>query len=123
MWRNTTTRDFVEWLRARNAAIPADQARARHVGMYGMDVYSLHSSAEKVVAYLKTVDAEAAQRAAARYRCFDRCVVMIDMNRWHVTMLCVQAGAMLLVRTRWGNRGPFRTLAYLPFISLCPHAA
>jgi erythromycin esterase-like protein len=40
-----------------------------------MDVYSMHASAEKVLAYLRTHgDPEAAERAEARYRCFDRCV-------------------------------------------------
>lgn len=38
----------------------------------GMDLYSLHSSAKRVLDFLQGVDAEAAQRAAARYHCFDR---------------------------------------------------
>ncbi len=39
-----------------------------------MDVYSLHASAAKVIEYLEKVDADAAARAKARYRCFDKWV-------------------------------------------------
>ena len=41
------------------------------VGFYGLDLYSLHASIEAVLRYLEKVDPEAAQRARARYACFD----------------------------------------------------
>ena len=41
------------------------------VGFYGLDLYSLHASIEAVLAYLDKVDPEAAERARARYACFD----------------------------------------------------
>ena len=67
MWRNTVVVEFAEWLRAHNAGLPA----ARQAGFYGVDLYSLHDSVDAVLGYLRRVDPEAAQRARARYRCFD----------------------------------------------------
>jgi len=68
MWRNTVVRDFVEWLCAHNQGVAAEAGRA---GFYGLDLYSLHTSIEAVLAYLERVDAGAARRARARYACFD----------------------------------------------------
>ncbi|MCE3274076.1 MAG: erythromycin esterase family protein [Ramlibacter sp.] len=69
MWRNTVVRDFVEWLREHNRALPP----SRQVGFYGMDLYSLFKSIAAVLAYLDRVDPEAAQRARSLYACFDHC--------------------------------------------------
>jgi erythromycin esterase-like protein len=67
MWRNADVLDFVGWLRAHNEATPErDQT-----GFYGLDLYALHASIEAVLAYLRIVDPEAAQRAQTRYSCFD----------------------------------------------------
>ena len=44
---------------------------ATKVGFYGLDLYSLHTSMEAVIAYLEEVDPEAAERARRRYACFD----------------------------------------------------
>lgn len=68
MWRNADVLDFVGWLRAHNDERPAE----RRTGFYGLDLYSLHSSMEAVIAYLRKVDPAAAERAALRYGCFDR---------------------------------------------------
>jgi len=68
MWRNTVVVEFVEWLREWNDLRPAGEAKA---GFYGLDLYSLHTSMEAVVAYLERVDPEAARRARERYSCFD----------------------------------------------------
>jgi erythromycin esterase-like protein/predicted phosphoribosyltransferase len=68
MWRNTVVADFVEWLRDWNDSLPDGAART---GFYGLDLYSLYASMEKVVEYLEQVDPEAAHRARARYACFD----------------------------------------------------
>jgi erythromycin esterase-like protein/predicted phosphoribosyltransferase len=67
MWRNTVVRDFADWLRERNQRVDA----GRQAGFYGLDLYSLHRSMEEVIAYLETVDPEAAARARQRYSCFD----------------------------------------------------
>ncbi len=68
MWRNPVIVQLVEWMRAfngrpENADSPAD--------MYGLDLYSLHSSMEAVIRFLEKSDPPAARRAKARYACFD----------------------------------------------------
>ena len=68
MWRNTDVLAFLEWLHARNSAQRYDQTK---VGFYGLDLYSLRASMEAVVAYLDTVDPQAAAAARHRYSCFD----------------------------------------------------
>jgi erythromycin esterase-like protein len=68
MWRNADVLEFLGWLREWNDALPADRPK---VGFYGLDLYSLYTSMEAVVAYLDEVDPEAAQRARERYACFD----------------------------------------------------
>ena len=68
MWRNSVVLEFVEWLREHNAGRPPEQ----RVGFYGLDLYSLFTSIEAVLAYLDRTDAEAARRARRRYACFDR---------------------------------------------------
>ncbi|MFL6693996.1 MAG: erythromycin esterase family protein [Ramlibacter sp.] len=67
MWRNMEVRDFVEWLREFNTG----RERDSQVGFYGIDLYSLFSSIQAVVAYLDRTDPEAARRARALYACFD----------------------------------------------------
>jgi erythromycin esterase-like protein len=68
MWRNADVLDFVGWLRTHNDARPPGW----RTGFYGLDLYSLRSSAQAVLAYLDKVDPDAARRARARYGCFDR---------------------------------------------------
>lgn len=68
MWRNTEVVQFVDWLRDRNDKISDPLRMAR---FYGLDLYSLRTSIEAVVAYLDTIDPDEAQRARARYSCFD----------------------------------------------------
>ena len=67
MWRNADVVEFVDWLRLHNAGRPEE----RQAGFYGIDLYSLHTSAGAVLRYLERVDPEAARRARFRYRCFD----------------------------------------------------
>jgi erythromycin esterase-like protein len=66
MWRNTEVLSFVRWLRGWNDKHPKNK-----VGFYGLDLYSLMTSVQAVVRYLDKVDPEAAERARARYACFD----------------------------------------------------
>jgi erythromycin esterase-like protein/predicted phosphoribosyltransferase len=68
MWRNADVAEFVTWLREWNDALPAD---APKVSFHGLDLYSLHSSMEAVVAFLEDIDPAAAARARERYACFD----------------------------------------------------
>jgi erythromycin esterase-like protein len=75
MWRNEEVRDFVLSLRDHNASLGAPSGGNRQdaagVGLYGMDLYSLHRSAEAVIAYLEGVDPEQAERARGGYACLD----------------------------------------------------
>jgi erythromycin esterase-like protein len=68
MWRNTDVAEFIAWLREYNDALPEG---TRKVGFYGLDLYSLHTSARAVLDFLDKVDPEAAQRARYRYACFE----------------------------------------------------
>jgi erythromycin esterase-like protein len=68
MWRNADVLDFIGWLREHNDDATDER---RKVGFYGLDLYSLHRSAEAVLHYLDRVDREAAKRAKARYECFE----------------------------------------------------
>jgi len=65
MWRNREVRDFVDWLHERNAGLPPE----RHAGFHGLDLYSLHTSIRRVLAYLETVDPDTAALARRRYGC------------------------------------------------------
>ena len=67
MWRNADVLDFVGWLRQHDDGQPVD----RKCGFYGLDLYSLHSSIEAVLAYLGRVDPAAAKRAREHYSCFE----------------------------------------------------
>jgi erythromycin esterase-like protein len=67
MWRNTVVVEFVEWLRDWNANRPMEE----RAGFFGMDLYSMHSSIDAVLAYLNKADPAAARRAQYRYGCFD----------------------------------------------------
>ena len=68
MWRNTDVVDFIEWLRAHNDTLARG---ATQIGLYGLDLYSLHTSMEAVLRFLEKVDPDAAREARARYECFD----------------------------------------------------
>lgn len=66
MWRNMNVVAFVAWLREYNS-----QARSP-VGFFGLDLYSLYTSAQEVLRYLDQHDPAAAGRARYRYSCFDQ---------------------------------------------------
>ncbi|HEY2846688.1 MAG TPA: erythromycin esterase family protein [Pyrinomonadaceae bacterium] len=68
MWRNADVLDFVGWLRSHNDDLSQGE---QNVGFYGLDLYSLYSSIEAVLAYLDKIDPEAASRARDRYSCFE----------------------------------------------------
>ena len=68
MWRNTVMLQFVEWLREWNSRLANERSQ---VGLFGMDLYSLHASIDAVLGYLAKTDPEAAARARRRYACFE----------------------------------------------------
>ena len=65
MWRNEEVREFIDWLRARNAGI---EAGAR-VAFHGLDLYSLYNSIRSVLNYLEDIDPQTARVARQRYGC------------------------------------------------------
>lgn len=65
MWRNQTIVPFLQWLRSYN------DNQQNKIGFYGLDLYSLNTSMQFVINYLKNIDSEAAERARHRYACFD----------------------------------------------------
>jgi erythromycin esterase-like protein len=67
MWRNRDVVWLLDWLRQHNR----HRAARDQVGFYGLDLYSLHRSIERVIGYLRGVDPAAAARARSRYGCFD----------------------------------------------------
>lgn len=67
MWRNQSIANFLEWLYQHNSQLLPNQK----VGFYGLDLYSLYSSIQAVIAYLDKVDPFAAEQARKRYACFD----------------------------------------------------
>ena len=67
MWRNRDVVEFVTWLHRHNRRLDAGS----RVGFYGVDLYSLHTSIDAVLTYLRKVDPAAAERARYRYACFE----------------------------------------------------
>jgi erythromycin esterase-like protein len=68
MWRNHDIVELVDWLRSYNQSRPESAAR---VSVHGLDLYSLHSSMNAVIAYLQKADPAAADEARKRYSCFE----------------------------------------------------
>jgi erythromycin esterase-like protein len=66
MWRNMDVLAFVEWLHKYNLQ------HSGSVGFFGLDLYSLYTSAQEVLHYLDKNDPAAAARARFRYSCFDQ---------------------------------------------------
>jgi len=67
MWRNTEIIELVSWMRNYNSKLSGGSK----AGIYGMDLYSLHTSMDAVIRYLDKTDPEAAKEARQRYGCFE----------------------------------------------------
>jgi erythromycin esterase-like protein len=65
MWRNVEVAEFVDWMRDRNADLPAE----RRAGFFGLDLYNMNASIRAVIEYLDRVDPDAARVARERYGC------------------------------------------------------
>jgi erythromycin esterase-like protein len=66
MWANEDVADFLDWLHSWNLALPED----RRVGFYGLDVYSLWDSLERIRGWLRVHAPEALGAAETAWRCF-----------------------------------------------------
>lgn len=69
MWANSDVLHFIRWLTEFNKLAISRKRVARPVGFYGLDLYSMGSSAHAVVDYLDQHDPTAAERARDRYSC------------------------------------------------------
>jgi erythromycin esterase-like protein len=98
MWRNTAVAEFVRWLRMHNLTIGE---RRQRVGVYGLDLYSLHASMRAVVQYLEQRDPVAAREAKASYACFEDFGEDTDRYAWAAGRLgeesCAEAVARELI--------------------------
>ncbi|EMD41735.1 hypothetical protein CERSUDRAFT_110312 [Gelatoporia subvermispora B] len=73
MWKNEVMPPFIRHLREHNEKVMRESNDASNtVSFYGMDLYSLHRSADEVVKYLEKVDPEGAKAARKKYNCFER---------------------------------------------------
>lgn len=66
MWRNAEVAELVGWLRDHNRMVDDP---AREVGFCGLDLYSLYTSRDEVLSYLRRIDPEAEAVARRRYEC------------------------------------------------------
>lgn len=69
MWCNDVILDFIRWLRAHNDKIQDSQNK---LGIFGLDLYSLHTSMKLVIEYLEKIDPTAAEQAKERYQCMEQ---------------------------------------------------
>jgi len=67
MWRNTVVKEFTDWLKQHNDSLEFNQ-KAR---FYGLDLYSMFTSADEVVKFLEKVDPKAAGAAREKYGTLD----------------------------------------------------
>lgn len=65
MWANEEVAEFLMWLRAHNRATGDD------VGFYGLDVYSLWESMERIVGWVRDHAPEALENTVAALHCFE----------------------------------------------------
>ncbi|MDP9465955.1 MAG: erythromycin esterase family protein [Actinomycetota bacterium] len=67
MWANEEVVAFAEWLREHNAGRPEQ----KRTGFYGLDVYSLRSSMQALLDYLREHEPQHVDAALAAVRCFE----------------------------------------------------
>ncbi|SEK56013.1 erythromycin esterase family protein [Nitrosovibrio tenuis] len=76
MWRNAEVLAFINWLVDYNARTRRHEdvgglgTASESAGFYGLDLYSMTSSIEAVLAYLDKIDPAEAAAARRRYACF-----------------------------------------------------
>ena len=68
MWQNKEILRFIKWLRAHNDSYKDSYP----VGFYGLDLFSMSTSIDAVISYLKIISPKAAKRARNRYSCLDK---------------------------------------------------
>jgi erythromycin esterase-like protein len=71
MWRNKPILELIKWLRNYNDELKLSDNK---IGIYGLDIYSLHTSIEEIIKFLDKHDPAAAAKARARYKCLDTAI-------------------------------------------------
>ena len=66
MWANKSMLEFTHWLHDYNKKTESSEQK---IGFYGLDLYSLYSSIDRVLDYLQKVDPKTAEIARERYEC------------------------------------------------------
>jgi erythromycin esterase len=66
LWNNQAILELAEWMREHNANLPED----RRVGFYGIDVYGMSESLEKVPRHVARLNDAAADQVNEKYNCF-----------------------------------------------------
>ncbi|GAA4304879.1 erythromycin esterase family protein [Nibribacter koreensis] len=66
MWGNWEVAALVEWLKEHN-----DHPNSLPVGFYGLDVYSLWDSLQRIMKYLEKRDGQALKAAKEAFKCFE----------------------------------------------------
>ncbi len=104
MWRNEEVHAFISWLREYNEGTRHGRHR-EPVGFYGLDLYSMTTSMQAVLAYLDRIDPEEAAAARQRYGCFGQFIAnpqaygyAIASGRWDSCEQEVLAQLMQLQR-------------------------
>ncbi|KAI0815276.1 hypothetical protein BC629DRAFT_1645253 [Irpex lacteus] len=73
MWKNEIMPPFLDHLKNYNETVmKLTGDPSRKVSLFGLDLYSLHRSADEVLRYLDRVDPQGAKSARKRYNCFER---------------------------------------------------
>lgn len=67
MWANWEIAAFIDWLKAYNENLSANE----RIGFYGLDVYSFRESMHSIIEYLKKNDPKALQVAQKAMECFE----------------------------------------------------
>lgn len=101
MWANEEVARFITWLREYN------DGRARKVGFYGLDVYSLYESMYEVLGYVAAHEPQALGAAYRAFRCFEPYGEDPQEYAWSTRMVpgsCEDAVVELLTELRRRNR-------------------
>jgi len=97
MWANEEVAEFVDWLRDHNLRTGSD------VGFYGLDVYSLWESLDRILGYLGENQPDAVDAAIAAFRCFEPYAEDPQQYAWATRMVpasCENAVIDLLAELR-----------------------
>jgi len=92
MWRNKPMLELIRWLRNYNDELKPPNKK---IGLYGLDLYSLHTSIEEIIKFLDKNDPQAAAKARERYKCLDTAIhdpeIYGYLSNINLTVSCAEA--------------------------------